>query len=188
MARNSISWNIRHFFSNFLFLRQESSIFRNIRKTFFRKYKVLFPKLHFFFHLLSLEIFFLKYKKNMRLKITISRNITFLILELESSISWNIIIFLILVLERDENNWFTSIWKYWYPCVTTTSMIRQNMYDIKLLWFIGLIFELRTGLGFQYTQLQLRSWCTKYICVLNTIFTAHLQKKFTFQKKSLICA
>ena len=65
-------------------------------------------------------------------------------------------------------------------CVVTTSMIRKNMYDIKILWLVGLIFELRIGLVFQYTKLQLRSWCTKYICILTTIFTTHVQKRFTF--------
>ena len=65
-------------------------------------------------------------------------------------------------------------------CVVTTSMIRQNMYDIKILWLVGLTFELRIGLVFQYTKVQLRSWCTKYICILTTIFTTHVQKRFTF--------
>ena len=32
------------------------------------------------------------------------------------------------------------------------------MYDIKFLWLFGLYFELRIGLIFQYTQVQLRSW------------------------------
>ena len=62
------------------------------------------------------------------------------------------------------------------PCVATTSVIRWNRYDIKILWLIGLIFELRIGLVFQYTQLQLRSWFTNYICILNTIFTTDVQK------------
>ena len=56
-------------------------------------------------------------------------------------------------------------------CVATTSMIRRNMYDTKILWLLGLIFELRVGLVFQYTQLQLKSWRTKCICILNIIFT-----------------
>ena len=42
------------------------------------------------------------------------------------------------------------------------------MYDIKF-------FELRITL-----ILQLRSWCTKYICIRNTIFITQVQKKFTF--------
>ena len=66
-------------------------------------------------------------------------------------------------------------------------IIRRNIYDINFLWLIGLIFKLRFGLIFQYTQLQLRSWCTKYICILNTIFTRHVHKKFTFRKVSIIC-
>ena len=60
----------------------------------------------------------------------------------------------------------------------STSMIRRNMY-IKILQFIGLTFELRIGLVFQYTQLPLKSKNTKYICILKTIFTIHIQKKFT---------
>ena len=56
------------------------------------------------------------------------------------------------------------------------------MYEIKILWLIGLIFELRVGLVLQYTQLQLRSWCSKYIFILNTISTTRLWKKFFFQK------
>ena len=70
------------------------------------------------------------------------------------------------------------------------------MYDIKFLWLIGLKFEMRIGLIFQETQLQLRSWCTKYIFALNTIVPhmytkyifieynciTHVQKKFTFQE------
>ena len=55
------------------------------------------------------------------------------------------------------------------PCVAATSVIRRNMYGIKIMWFIGLIFELRIGLVFQYTQLQFRSWFTKYIYILDTI-------------------
>ena len=73
------------------------------------------------------------------------------------------------------------------PCVVTTSVIRQNMYDIQILWLIGLISELKMGIVFQHTELQLRSWCMKYIFILNTIFTTHVQKKFTFQKTSIIC-
>ena len=61
------------------------------------------------------------------------------------------------------------------------------MHDIKILWFIGLIFELRIGLVFQYRELQLRRWCTKYIYILNTAFTTHVQKKLTFQKMSILC-
>ena len=46
------------------------------------------------------------------------------------------------------------------------------------MWLIGLIFEHRIGLVFQYTQLQLRSWCTNYICILNIYFyTTYVQKK-----------
>ena len=63
-------------------------------------------------------------------------------------------------------------------------IIRRYMYDIKILWLIGFIFELSIGLVFQYIQLQLRSWCTKYICILNVVFTTHVQKKFTFQHTS----
>ena len=33
---------------------------------------------------------------------------------------------------------------------TVTSKIRQNMYDTKFLWLIGLIFELRIDPIFQY--------------------------------------
>ena len=55
------------------------------------------------------------------------------------------------------------------------------------MWLIGLILELTIGLFSQYIQLQLRSWCTKYICILNTIFTKRVQKKFTFQKMTIIC-
>ena len=54
------------------------------------------------------------------------------------------------------------------------------MYDIKILLLIGLIFELGIVLVFQYTQLQLGSCFNKYICILNTIFTTHVQKRFTF--------
>ena len=54
------------------------------------------------------------------------------------------------------------------------------MYDIKILLLIGLIFELGIVLVFQYTQLQLESCFNKYICILNTIFTTHVQKRFTF--------
>ena len=71
--------------------------------------------------------------------------------------------------------------------VATTSMITQNMGDSKILWLIGLNFELRIGLLFQHTHLQSWSWCTKYIFILNTIFTTHVQKQFTFQKISIIC-
>ena len=71
------------------------------------------------------------------------------------------------------------------PCVAATSMIRQKMYDAKILWLIGIISELRIGLIFQYTQLHLRSFCTKYICILNTILTTHVQKRLTFQKMSI---
>ena len=34
---------------------------------------------------------------------------------------------------------------------TITSKIRENMYDTKFLWLIGLIFELRIDLIFRYT-------------------------------------
>ena len=66
------------------------------------------------------------------------------------------------------------------PCVTTTSMIRRNMYDIKILWLIGFIFELRIGLVFQNTQLQIRSWCTKSICIFCQKCTekVHLSEDF----------
>ena len=47
------------------------------------------------------------------------------------------------------------------------------MYDIKFLWLIGLVFQLRISQIFQYVQLQL--------------FTTHIQKTFTFQKMSIIC-
>ena len=60
-------------------------------------------------------------------------------------------------------------------CGAITSIIRRNMYDTKFLWLAGLIFKLRMGLIFQYTQLQLRDWCTKYICISNTIFTTHTE-------------
>ena len=41
--------------------------------------------------------------------------------------------------------------KIFIPCVATTSMIRQNMYDIQILWLIGLISELKIGIVFQHT-------------------------------------
>ena len=67
-------------------------------------------------------------------------------------------------------------------CVATTSVIRQNIYDIKILClFIGLIFELRIDQVFQYTQLQSKSRCTKYIYILNTTFTMHVVKKRKMQ-------
>ena len=34
---------------------------------------------------------------------------------------------------------------------TITSKIRENMYDTKFLWLIGLIFELRIDQIFRYT-------------------------------------
>ena len=71
--------------------------------------------------------------------------------------------------------------------VSTISVIRQKMYDIKILLIIGLIFELGIVLAFQYTQLHLGSGFNKYICILNTIFTTHLQKRFTFKKMPIIC-
>ena len=71
--------------------------------------------------------------------------------------------------------------------VATTSVMKRNMYHVKIL-LISLIFELRIDLVFQYTQLQLRSWGTKYISILDTIFTPYVQKKFTFQKMSIICS
>ena len=73
------------------------------------------------------------------------------------------------------------------PFVVTASIIRQNMYDMKFLRLIGFIFGLRIGLIFQYTLLQSRSWCAKYICILNTIFSTYVQTKSTFQKISVIC-
>ena len=73
------------------------------------------------------------------------------------------------------------------PFVVTTSIIRQNMYDMKFLWLIGFIFGLRIGLIFQYTLLQSRSWCAEYICILNTIFSTYVQTKSTFQRISVIC-
>ena len=66
-------------------------------------------------------------------------------------------------------------------------MIRRNIDDTKILWLIGLIFELRIGVVFQYTLLHLRSWGTKYIYILNTVFTRHVQKNSTFQNMSVIC-
>ena len=38
------------------------------------------------------------------------------------------------------------------PYVATTSIIRQDMYDIKFLWLTGSIFVLKIGLIFQYIQ------------------------------------
>ena len=61
------------------------------------------------------------------------------------------------------------------------------MLHIKVLWLIGLIFELRIGLVFQYTQLWIRIWFTNNICILNIIFTTHEQKSFTLQKMLIIC-
>ena len=39
------------------------------------------------------------------------------------------------------------------PCVAIISIMRRNIYDTKFLWLIGLIFELKVDLIFQYTQL-----------------------------------
>ena len=72
--------------------------------------------------------------------------------------------------------------KIFIPFVATASMIRWNMCDIKILGSIGLLFELRIGLIFYYTQLQLRSWFTKYICILNAIFITHVQKSSPFRR------
>ena len=116
-----ISQNIRHFFRavlfircaqkvtswNVLFLGIESSISRDIRKTFFRKYKKVsvsqniikaffWKNIRNFFRASSFLFFelrssFLKYKRNMGSESSISRSIrNFLILESESSIFWNI--------------------------------------------------------------------------------------------------
>ena len=52
-----------------------------------------------FLYFSSTESSFLKYKKNMKIESSISRNRNFSFLELESTISWNIRIFLILELE-----------------------------------------------------------------------------------------
>ena len=71
----SSPWNIRHFLN----LKLESSIFRNIRSIL---------RVGFFS---SLESYFLKYKRNLRIESSISGYITnFLISELESYISRNI--------------------------------------------------------------------------------------------------
>ena len=59
------------------------------------------------------------------------------------------------------------------------------MYDIKFSWLIGLKFEMRIGLIFQETQLQLRSWCTKYIFALNTI-VPHMYTKYIFTLNTIV--
>ena len=48
------------------------------------------------------------------------------------------------------------------PCVATMSIIRRDMYDTKILWLIGLIFELRISLSKNnytddYTYISLRT-------------------------------
>ena len=104
-------------------------------------------------------------------------------------LSKNVVLFRLvrfLSMVRDENQWFTLTLKILIPCVATTSIMKWD--EIFIISNFGsLIFELRIGLIFQYTPLEWRSWCSKYICILNTIFTTHVQKKFTFQKISIIC-